>query len=97
MDYRAIAHTVANLMNIPQPWVLSIDRTEWKFGKVTFNILLLGIVYQGIAFPVAWSLLDKRGNSNNHERMQLFQKFLDYFPDKKIKFLSADREFVGQE
>ncbi|WP_051036844.1 hypothetical protein [Calothrix sp. PCC 6303] len=33
IDYSAITHTVVNLMNIPQPWILSIDRTEWKFGE----------------------------------------------------------------
>mgnify|MGYP001801041408 CR=1 FL=1 len=93
IDYETIAHTVVNLINIPQPWVLSIDRTEWKFGDKTFNILTLGIVYEGIAFPVVWSFLDKRGNSNTHERMELFQEFLKYFPDKYFKFLSAEHEF----
>ncbi len=28
-------------MNIPQPWVLSMDRTEWSLGLTRLNILLL--------------------------------------------------------
>ena len=36
-------------MNIPQPWVLSTDRTEWSFGKTRFNILMLGVVHNGVA------------------------------------------------
>jgi hypothetical protein len=97
MDYGEIAQTVVALMAIPQPWVLSIDRTEWKFGECVFNILLLGIVHEGVAFPVAWTLLDKRGNSNRHERMELFNDFLERFRDRKIAYLSADREFVGKD
>jgi len=55
-------------MAIPEPWVLSIDRTEWQFGNCTF--LMLGVV-QGVAFP---SMVSTRqtGNSNSAERMKLF-------------------------
>lgn len=97
MDYAEIAQTVVALMAIPEPWVLSIDRTEWKFGECVFNILMLGIVHDGVAFPVAWTLLDKRGNSNSHERMDLFNDFLERFRDRKIACLCADREFVGRD
>jgi Transposase DDE domain len=97
MDYAEIAQAVVALMSIPEPWVLSIDRTEWKFGDCVFNILMLGIVHEGVAFPVAWTLLDKRGNSNRHERMELFNDFLERFRDRKIAYLSADREFVGKD
>lgn len=97
MDYGEIAQTVVALMSIPEPWVLSIDRTEWKFGDCIFNVLMLGIVHEGVAFPVAWTLLDKRGNSNSHERMELFNNFLEHFQDRTIACLTADREFVGKD
>ena len=42
-----MAKLVIEMMEIPQPWVLSLDRTEWQFGKKVFNILTLGIVHQG--------------------------------------------------
>lgn len=84
-------------MAIPEPWVLSIDRTEWQFGDCVFNILMLGIVHEGVAFPVVWCLLDKRGNSNSTERMKLFDQFLKYFRERDIACLTADREFVGKD
>ena len=39
-DYSLIARVIVTLMNIPQPWVLSIDRTEWSFGQTRFNIFM---------------------------------------------------------
>lgn len=97
MDYAAIAQAVVALMNIPEPWVLCVDRSEWQFGDCTFNILMLGVVHQGIAFPLMWDLLAKRGNSNTGERMKLFQQFLQHFGERQIAYLTADREFVGQD
>jgi len=97
MDYAAIARAVVALLGIPEPWILSLDRTESEFGECTFNILMLGVVHQGIAFPLVWCLLDKRGNSNTGERMKMFQQFLQQFEGRQIAYLTADREFVGQE
>jgi len=97
LDYAEIAQTVVNLMDIPEPWVLSLDRTEWQFGDCIFNILMLGVVHEGVAFPLVWRVLDKRGNSNSSERVQLFNQFLEYFGDREIACLTADREFVGKE
>jgi Transposase DDE domain len=96
VDYAEIAQAVIALLGIPEPWVLSLDRTEWQFGNCVFNILMLGVVHQGVAFPVVWCLLDKRGNSNSSERMDLFNQFLECFGDREIACLTADREFVGQ-
>ena len=72
------------------------DLPTWSFGSVNFNILMLGIVHEGIAFPVLWSLLDKRGNSHSDERMDLLERFERLFPDTQIHCLTGDREFVGR-
>jgi hypothetical protein len=29
-----------------------------------FNILMFGVVHEGVAFPLVWTMLDKKGNSN---------------------------------
>jgi hypothetical protein len=71
LDYQDIAKLVAGMMDIPQPWVLSIDRTNWQFGDCVFNILMLGVVHEGVAFPLVWTMLPKKGNSNYQERIQL--------------------------
>ena len=97
LDYFLIAKAIINLMEIPQPWVLSLDRTEWSFGETRFNILLLGVVHNGVAFPVVWDFLEKKGNSNSDERMDLLDRFYSIFPDAKVSYLTGDREFIGQE
>ena len=96
LDYQQLAHLVVSWMEIPQEWVLSVDRTTWKFGERWYNILTLGIVHQGVAFPVLWWMLDKRGNSNSDERMRLMESFHKRFPSAKVSYLCADREFIGQ-
>ena len=70
LDYDQIAQLVVTMVGIPKPWVLSVDRTTWEFGSVTINILMLGVVHQGVAFPLFWHLLDKRCNSNTAERFE---------------------------
>ena len=40
-------------------------------------------------------MLDKKGNSNTPERIDLIKDFIEVFADQKIADLTADREFVG--
>ncbi len=96
LDYSLIAKVVVTLIDIPQPWVLSTDRTEWSFGQKRFNLLFLGVIHHGVAYPVVWTTLDKKGNSNSDERMDLLERFDEIFPDAEIAYLTGDREFVGK-
>jgi hypothetical protein len=97
LDYAVIAKLVTSLLPIRrEAWVLTLDRTNWKFGQVNINLLILGIAYKGIAFPVLWSFLPKPGNSNTAERIELLERFLRLFGLPKIAYLVADREFVGK-
>ena len=97
LDYTQLAKVLMSLMDIPQPWVLSIDRTEWSLGLTRINILMLGVVKNGVAIPLLWTMLDKKGNSHSDERMDLLDRFQEIFPEVSVAFLSADREFVGKE
>jgi Transposase DDE domain len=97
LNYLTIAKLVVTLMGIPQPWTLSIDRTTWEYGDCCHNILMLGVVYKGVSFPLFWWMLDKKGNSNTDERIDLLGEFFLAFPDVKVADLSADREFLGEE
>ncbi len=38
----------------------------------------------------------QKSNSNTKELCQLWNRFLELFGDRKIDFLTADREFVGE-
>lgn len=56
---------------------------------------MLGIAYKGVEIPIYWKLLDKRGNSDTRERIELIEKFTEHFGTACIAGLLADREFVG--
>ncbi len=96
LDYSVIAKMVVALMPFDSKWVVCFDRTQWQFGKTTHNILMLAVAYQGVAFPVLWTLLPKRGNSRTSERIDLVAQLLKLFPRQSIGYLTADREFVGR-
>jgi len=97
LDYCTIAKVVVQLMEIPQPWTLAVDRTNWEFGDCCHNILMLGVVHQGMAFPLLWWMLDKQGNSSTDERIDLLGEFFLIFPGVSVADLSADREFIGAD
>jgi len=80
-----------------EKYVLSMDRTNWKFGAFNINILVIGIVYDGIAIPIVWIFLSKKGNSNTNERIALMNRYIALFGADSIECLVADREFVGHE
>ena len=61
------------------------------FGSFTINILLVDLVYQGVAFPLFWTLQDKKGNSNTAERIALMERVLQVMPADRIDALTADR------
>lgn len=78
-------------------FVLCLDRTNWKFGRVDINIMALGVAYKGTAIGLVWVFLPKFGNSNQGERIKLLEGLLKWLPVKRINVLLADREFIGQD
>lgn len=78
-------------------YTLCVDRTNWKFGNFNINILMIAIADEGIAIPVAFVLLSKRGNSNTLERTTLLEQVLEVIKPERIEVLLADREFIGQD
>lgn len=92
-----VAKLIFSLLPEKDKLVLSMDRTNWKFGDKNINILMLGVSYKNVAFPIMFKMLDKRGNSNTSERIALVQDFMDCFGVECIDSLLADREFVGEQ
>ena len=78
-----------------KPWTLTIDRTNWNFGKATINILMIAVVWNGIGIPLICTFLPKKGNSSTQERTQLLDLLRQVFPDMKVAMLIGDREFIG--
>jgi hypothetical protein len=89
-----IAKFILSFIDSPK-LVLTMDRTNWKFGTVSINFLVIGIAVGGIAIPVAWKNLGKAGNSNQVERKTILQKLLKIISANRILALTADREFIG--
>jgi hypothetical protein len=96
ISYATIAVLLVSLCGVPRPWVLTLDRTNWQLGKTPLNVLVLGIVYKGVAIPVLWTILEKKGNSNTAERQAIVSEFIGLFGAASILYLCADREFIGK-
>ena len=72
IDQGGLARLLVRLVPVGDgPWRLTMDRTNWQFGKTDINFLVLGVAYRGIALPLFWSVLGKAGNSNTAERVAL--------------------------
>ena len=97
LDYEQCAKVLAQWFCPKEPWVLCLDRTNWDFGVTKINFLVLAVAHKGIAIPLFWVLLPKKGNSNTAERQALMNRFLVVFGVEKIAYLTADREFRGKE
>lgn len=94
------AFIVAQLPRQKCGWVLSMDRTNWKFGKTHINILTVGIIVKGVTVPIAWKVLPqttKRGNSNTRQRIEIMGKVLELISAKEINVMTMDREFIGKK
>lgn len=96
-DTNLVARLVFALLPHKPPYRLAMDRTNWKFGQVNINILVIAIVYQGVAFPILFKMMPKFGNSSTNERIELLQRYIDLFGIETIDCLLADREFVGDK
>jgi hypothetical protein len=92
-----VAVAVVQWLPFGEKWVLCLDRTNWKFGAMNINILVLAVAYQGVAIPLLWMFLDKRGTSNSYERIAIVKHFLLKFGRERIQCLTADREFIGTD
>lgn len=94
---RTVSFLIFNLLPFKDGLVLILDRTNWKFGAKNINILMLGVSYKNVAFPLMFKMLDKRGNSDTEERIDLVKKYIEWFGKESIDCLLADREFVGDK
>ncbi len=52
LDEDWLAQAFIKLLRVNPPWILAMDRTNWKLGKSNINILMLGVAYKNVAFPL---------------------------------------------
>src|SRR5690606_29863123 len=61
---KIVPSLIFNLLWVKSGLVLVMDRTNWKFGTKNINILMLGVSYKNVAFPLMFKMMGKRENSN---------------------------------
>lgn len=96
-DKAQVAHWVFQLFfNLnAEKLMLTIDRTNWFWGKSKINVLVLAIKYEGVAIPIVWNLLDKAGNATALEHQAMIEQFVSLFGKDRIAGVLADREFAS--
>lgn len=95
IDYDVVAKFIFNLFFSGKPVYLTIDRTNWFWGKAKINILVLAVAYEGVAIPLFWCLLNKAGNATAREHRAIIARFIRVFGKESILGLLADREFAS--
>src|SRR5579862_6944166 len=80
IDYTAIGQFIKALLPPGEKLKIAIDRTNWQFGKSNLNFLVASVIYSAISIPIAWLMLDKKGNSNTKERKELIEQVLKIIP-----------------
>lgn len=77
---------------------LTIDRTQWDFGKCQVNILMVLVGHGDLQLPLYWELLDnKSGNSSSQDRIDLLENSFAIVDKKRVGLVVGDREFVGSK
>ena len=98
MDFDTIARWVYGLyFSAGERIYLSVDRTNWYWGKSKINVLTLGAAHEGVAMPLIWRALDKAGNALASEHIDIIQRFVKLFGSHCIEGVLADREFGSHE
>lgn len=90
-----LAQVLIRLMKLKPPFVVVIDRTEWKFGSTWHNILTLSLASEDVAVPILWRFLKRKGCSDDAEREEIMCDFLKMFALTDIRYVCADREFAS--
>ena len=97
LDSDVISCLIFRLLPHEPPYRLAMDRTNWKFGELNINVLVIAVIYHGLSFPLMFKMLPKAGNSNTKERIELIERFIRLFGTQALGCLTADREFIGDQ
>jgi len=94
-DYKALCKLLLSMIG-HRKLVLSMDRTEWDFGKTQINILCIGVSIGKMLVPLYFENLDNNsGNSNSEDRRALLEELIEVIGKQRIECLVMDREFIG--
>lgn len=98
MSIEEYAQAIVDLIGRKGQFDLCLDRTNWQYGEKNINYLVLSWrITKDLSVPLMFVELNKAGNSNTKERIDLLEKFDKVFGFHRIQSLMADREFVGEK
>jgi len=97
IDYVRLSALLLSLLNRDK-LILSIDRTEWDYGKTRINILTLCVSVGKMGIPIYFEMLDNNsGNSNTDDRISVMKNLIKLVDKSRIACLIMDREFIGHQ
>ncbi|WP_407543034.1 hypothetical protein Q0M94_25540 (plasmid) [Deinococcus radiomollis] len=97
LDQLDTARFVLKLLTDSKKRRYILDRTNWELGTNHINVLMLAVVWRGVAIPLLYELLPHGGGSNQHTRAELLRDALTLLKAQDIECLLADREFIGED
>ena len=74
---------------------ITIDRTNWYWGKSKINVLVVAIAHEGVAIPLFCEILNTGGNATAEQHIAILQRFVDVFGTDCIASILGDREFAS--
>ena len=88
-----VGKSIVKALPPQKKFILTMDRTAWELGSRHYNILAVGICYDGISIPIYFTIHDKDGATAFTEQIAFMEHVLDIIPADCIECLVADREF----
>lgn len=85
------------LLGITGKLDLVMDRTEWKFGKIWINLLMISVAYRGASIPVGWKMFSRKGNLSGKKHVRVLQSVVRKLGQERIGKIFGDREFCNKE
>lgn len=85
-----LKHLVAQYWQPEAVLYIAIDRTSWG----CINILMVSLIWNHRAWPIYWTLLDKKGSSNLQEQQLVLVKVIELLVGYTVVVL-GDREFCS--
>ena len=53
---------------------ITIDRTNWYWGKSKINVLVVAIAHEGVAIPLFWEILNTGGNATAEQHIAILRQ-----------------------
>lgn len=95
IDYQKVALLLSMFLPAGKV-ILSLDRTEWDFGRCQVNVLCITACVGKVGLPLYFEMLDnKSGNSNWQDRIDLLKQCIVLLGKERISAVVMDREFIG--